>query len=115
MAKGTRYGGASLTADESADPQSPQPVRVRRAEIGPMKREVKEVATSPGSSSNPSSEKEQKSNDATKLSRQRPAPMMESPFSQPEKVTDDTARSTVTDGRKTRRSTKSTDPFDVEF
>lgn len=104
MAKGTRYGGASLTEAESADPLSPQPVRVRRAEIGPMKREVKEEESSLGNSSNPSSENEPKSDAETKASPRQPARTTVSHSSQPEKETGDTARSTGTAGQRAKRT-----------
>lgn len=106
MAKGTRYGGASLTEAESADPLSPQPVRVRRAEIGPMKREVKEEESSLGNSSSPSSENEPKSDDETKASPRQPARTTVSHSSQPEKETDDTVRSTGTAGQRAKRTAK---------
>lgn len=53
MAKATRHGGASMTAEEFDNAEYVAP-RVRRAEVGPMKRAKKGEEKSPGSNSDQS-------------------------------------------------------------
>lgn len=114
MAKATRYGGSSLTAEESADPKSPQPVRVRRAEVGPMARkQEKEVELSPGNSSKQSTVSGRKSIDEKSPSHHQPAQTTVSHSNpQEEEEATVTARSTAIAGRKTpakRARSRSTD------
>jgi hypothetical protein len=99
MAKATRYGGASLTAEESADPESPQPVKIRRAELGYVDQpnKVEEESTSQevdGGDSIQSSESGQTSSESTTPARQRRARSTASHSSQ--SVMDSTAHSTGT-------------------
>jgi hypothetical protein len=114
MAKATRYGGASLTEAESADPKSPQPARVRRYEVGPIPRQQEQEDTSsPGNSSKQSTVKDQKSDEENEPSRRQPARTTASPSNpQDEEEVAATAHSTGTAGRKTpakRARTRSTD------
>ncbi len=120
MAKGTRYGGASHTPEELADPD-PQPyVRIRRAEIGFVDRA--EVPSSAGMDSSQSSENENSQSDSENHSRRQPAPMTENRSSPQDTATDSDAHTTGTDGpRKQARQSarKRTAPritdVDTEF
>lgn len=114
MAKGTRYGGASLTAEETMDPATPQPVRVRRAEIGPMARQVKGEESSPGNSSNPSSGNTAKSNVKNDPLLRQPAPTMENPSTLQEEAAG-IVLSTDTDGPKTAKRTRARAPRTTAF
>ena len=96
MAKGTRYGGASHTPDELADPD-PQPyVRIRRAEIGFVDRA--EVPSSVGMDFSQSSEKENSQSDSENQSRRQPAQTTENLSNQQATETDSDAPMTGTDG-----------------
>lgn len=79
MARSTRLNGPSLTPEESADPDSPQPVRVRRAELGivdqPIVEETEEESSADGGHSIHSSEKGQTSSGKPSPARRKPAPV----------------------------------------
>lgn len=96
MAKGTRYGGASLTKAESLDPESPQPVRVRRAEIGYVDREV---TSSVGMDSSRHFGRGKSVSVSESQSLPQPAHTTENLSDQPEQETDSTAPSMATVGR----------------
>lgn len=78
MAKTTRHGGPSFTPEEEAAleyvPKAFDPNRVRRAEVGPMKREQKGEESSPGNNSTVSTNEQPPSKDKPVRNRQEPAP-----------------------------------------
>lgn len=100
MARATRAGGASYTAEELADPSPPQ--RPRRAEIGFVDRrtaEVKPSVETDGGDSTQFSENEVTPNDKPKASRRRRVPTTESHSNQQEAAVGSDAHSTDTDGQ----------------
>jgi len=104
MARATRYGGPSLTAAETADPVSPQPVRVRRAELGyvdrPNKAEEVSSSLTDGGDSTQSSKNSSTSDSKQSGILPSPAHTTESHSNQQETESDYTADSTATVGRR---------------
>lgn len=111
MASSTRYGGASYTDAELADPVLPEPIRVRRAELGTVDQplEVQEDETWDGGNSIPSSGNKSSSSSKRKASPRKPAPTTEN-HSSPPVTEDSTVHSTDGDGHETE--TEFVDDFD---
>lgn len=120
MAQNSRHGGPSLTPEEAADPQLPSsvPIRVRRPEVGPMKRhapvasDVPEVEEpSAGNNSNPSTQKHPVSEETQKVSPRKPARTTGNRSKAGETDPDSSALST--DGNGQNNASKPSD--DVDF
>lgn len=96
MAKATKHTGASLTAEEWADPSPPvRPVRITRPELGEVDKPREGDSKSHGPRSEQSSESDSTSDEQKKHSDQPPAPATEN-HSSPTEETDSDAL--LTDG-----------------
>ena len=93
MASTSKYGGASHTPEELADPDLP--VRIHRAEIGFVDRKEE---SSLGTSSSPSTEKPEKSDDKPKATPRKAVRTTGNRSGRQGTETDSTARSTDGDG-----------------
>lgn len=115
MASSTRYGGASYTPEELADPDLPA-VIIKRAELGYVDRpavEEMEDESSLGNSSTPSTEKPPTSDDKPNQSPRKPARMTGNRSKQQESKGSSTAHSTDGDGRETGSQQSDDVDFDI--
>ncbi len=124
MAQNSRYGGPSITPEEAADPALPSamPIRVRRPEVGPMKRAqadtakpvvVEEDPPSVGNSSKPSTEKPQASDEKPKTTPRKAARTTENRSKAVDTETDSSAHTTDGDGRS--NASKPSDDVDFDI
>lgn len=128
MAQASKYGGPSLTEAEAADPAGPQPVRVRRPQLGQVDKETYSPddrledapsAKTDGGDSTQSSRKRQTPSGQQSAANRKHAQTTESPLKPQEQESDSTAHSTGGSGRKTgtqpSRSARARTTDDDEF
>lgn len=124
MAQNSRFGGPSITPEEAADPSPPSamPIRVRRPEVGPMLRakpdeprepEVVEEEPSAGDNSNPSTLKQQTSEEKPKTVPRKAARTTENPSKADRTEEDSSVRSTGGSGRS--NVSKPSDDIDFDI
>lgn len=119
MASTSRYGGPSLTPEESADPSPPsrpERVRVHRAELGfvdqPRPDVPKEVESFPGDNSSASTPKQQTSDDKPKAAPRKRARTTENHSSPIAKEPDSSVHSMDGDGPNNETPPSDEDLFD---
>jgi hypothetical protein len=116
MASASKYGGASYTEAELADPSPPvRPVRVRRPELGLVDREPylpdeEEESPSPGGDSTQSSESNTTSESKSKAVPRKAAPTTANRSKAQVQAEDSIVRSTGGAGRS--KATQQSDDFD---
>lgn len=107
MAKATRHGGASMTPEEIGGVDGYLSPRVRRQEVGPMKRARKreEEDSFPGSNSDPHTHMQSKSSEM--LEQEAPSPAQETDNPSSGEQVSDTAHSADGNIQETERESPS--------